>query len=180
MRRHSKSSPRTRRWSGWSTFSSSAYLTASCTTTPSVPLAPTSRSRPPGWKNSPMRLLRYLGYRLLLALPVVAGIAVLNFFLIHLAPGGAPSVLGGESGAATPEYMETLRHKFGLDQSLGAQFLTYLSNMAHFNLGYSYRNDADVSSLILERLGPTSLLMLTAFGTALALGITLGLVAATG
>ncbi len=52
--------------------------------------------------------------------------------------------------------------------------------MAHFNLGYSYRNDADVCSLILERLGPTSLLMLTAFGAALALGIILGLVAATG
>jgi peptide/nickel transport system permease protein len=60
------------------------------------------------------------------------------------------------------------------------QFLTYVSNMAHFNLGYSYRNDADVSSLIFERLGPTSLLMLTAFGTAVALGIILGLVAATG
>jgi peptide/nickel transport system permease protein len=76
--------------------------------------------------------------------------------------------------------MDELRHKFGLDQSLGMQFLTYVSNMAHFNLGYSYRNDADVSSLILERLGPTSLLMLTAFGTAVALGIILGLVAATG
>jgi len=60
------------------------------------------------------------------------------------------------------------------------QFLTYVSNLAHFSLGYSYRNDADVSSLILERLGPTSLLMLTAFGTAVALGIILGLVAATG
>ena len=111
---------------------------------------------------------------------MILGIIVLNLLLIHLAPGEAASVLDVESGAATPEYMEELRHKFGLDQSLGMQFLNYASNMAHFNLGYSYRNDADVSSLILERLGPTSLLMLTAFGAALVLGIVLGLVAATG
>src|SRR3981189_908557 len=114
------------------------------------------------------------------SLPGIFGILVLNFLLSDLAPGDAASGLAGESGAATPEYMDALRHKFGLDQSLGMQFVTYVSNMAHFNLGYSYRNDADVSSLILERLGPTSLLMLTAFGTAVALGIVLGLVAATG
>jgi peptide/nickel transport system permease protein len=126
-----------------------------------------------------VRLVRYVGYRLVTALPVIFGIIVLNFLLIHLAPGDAASVLAGESGAATPEYMDELRHKFGLDQSLTMQFLSYASNMAHFSLGYSYRNDADVSCLIVERLGPTCLLMLTAFGTALALGITLGLVAAT-
>ena len=126
-----------------------------------------------------MRLLRYLGYRLLMALPVVAGIAMLNFFLIHLAPGDAASVLAGESGAATPEYMETLRHKFGLDQSLGAQFLVYLLNMARFDLGWSFRNDSAVTALIMERLGPTALLMLTAFLTAVLTGTGLGLIAAT-
>ena len=126
-----------------------------------------------------MRLLRYLGYRLLLALPVVAGIAVLNFFLIHLAPGDAASVLAGESGAATPEYMETLRHKFGLDRSLGAQFLVYLLNLARFDLGWSFRNDSTVTALIMDRLGPTALLMLTAFLTAVVTGTGLGLIAAT-
>ena len=126
-----------------------------------------------------MRFVRYVAYRLLTAVPVIFGIIVVNFLLIHLAPGDAASVLAGESGAATPEYIDELRHKFGLDQSLGMQFVDYVSNMAHFSLGYSYRNDADVGGLILERLGPTCLLMLTAFGTALALGITLGLVAAT-
>src|ERR1700753_1028871 len=101
-----------------------------------------------------------MGYRLITALPVIFGIIMLNFLLIHLAPGDAASVLAGESGAATPEYMDELRHKFGLDQSLGMQFVTYLSNMAHFNLGYSYRNDADVSGLILERLRAASPLIL--------------------
>ncbi len=127
-----------------------------------------------------MRFARYVAYRLLVAVPVVLGIIVLNFFLIHLAPGDAASVLAGESGAATPEYMDALRHKFGLDQSLGAQFVVYILNMLRFNLGYSFRNDSDVVSLILDRLAPTGLLMLTAFGAALVLGTALGLVAATG
>lgn len=127
-----------------------------------------------------MRLARYLGFRLLLALPVILGIIVLNFFLIHLAPGDAASVLAGESGAATPEYMATLRQKFGLDQPLWAQFVVYLGNMAQFNLGYSFRNDSGVTSLILDRLWPTGLLMLTAYGSALVAGTLLGLFAAVG
>ncbi|MCJ2144330.1 ABC transporter permease [Methylobacterium sp. E-066] len=127
-----------------------------------------------------MRLARFLGHRLLLAIPVVLGIVVLNFFLIHLAPGDAASVLAGESGAASPEYMEQLRRKFGLDQPMATQFGVYLLNMLHLDLGYSFRNDSPVASLILDRLWPTSLLMLTAFGTALVIGTLLGLVAATG
>ena len=127
-----------------------------------------------------MRLARFLGYRLLLAIPVMLGIVVLNFFLIHLAPGDAASVLAGESGAASPEYMEQLRHKFGLDQPLATQFGVYLLNMLHLDLGYSFRNDSPVGSLIVDRLGPTGLLMLTAFAAALLIGTLLGLVAATG
>ena len=127
-----------------------------------------------------MRLARFLGYRLLLAIPVVLGIVVLNFFLIHLAPGDAASVLAGESGAASPEYMEQLRHKFGLDQPLATQFGVYLLNMLHLDLGYSFRNDSPVGSLIVDRLWPTGLLMLTAFAAALMIGTLLGLVAATG
>jgi peptide/nickel transport system permease protein len=127
-----------------------------------------------------VRLARYVGYRLLLAVPVILGIVVLNFFLIHLAPGDAASVLAGESGAATPAYMALLRHKFGLDQPMSTQFFVYLLNMAHLDLGYSFRNDSPVAALILDRLWPTALLMLTAFASALVIGTGLGLVAATG
>jgi peptide/nickel transport system permease protein len=121
-----------------------------------------------------------VGYRLLLAVPVILGIVLLNFFLIHLAPGDAASVLAGETGAATPEYMAQLRHKFGLDQPLSLQFLHYLLNMAHFDLGYSFRNDSPVAALIFDRLWPTTLLMVTAFVVALVVGVLLGLIAATG
>ncbi len=127
-----------------------------------------------------MRRLRYFGARVLLALPVVFGIIVLNFLLIHLAPGDAASVLAGESGAATPEYMESLRSKFGLDQPFSTQFTHYVEQIGSFNLGYSFRNDAPVSELIIERLVPTALLMLSSFSTALVIGTLLGLIAATG
>jgi peptide/nickel transport system permease protein len=130
--------------------------------------------------SGPSRLARSLGHRVALAIPVVLGIVVLNFFLIHLAPGDAASVLAGESGAATPEYMEQLRHKFGLDRPLPTQFGAYLLSILHLDLGYSFRNDSPVSSLILDRLWPTALLMLTAFIAALVAGTLLGLVAATG
>ncbi len=125
-----------------------------------------------------MRRWRYFGYRLAFALPVVFGILVLNFFLIQLAPGDAASVLAGESGAASPEYTAMLREKFGLDRPLLEQFWAYIGNALQFNLGYSFRNDSPVFELILARLGPTLLLMLTAFGAALTLGTALGVLAA--
>ncbi|HEY4250412.1 MAG TPA: ABC transporter permease [Roseomonas sp.] len=125
-----------------------------------------------------MRRWRYFGYRLLFALPVVFGILVLNFFLIQLAPGDAASVLAGESGAASPEYTALLREKFGLDRPLVEQFALYIGNALRFDLGYSFRNDAPVSELILARLGPTLLLMGTAFLLAVGFGTLLGVLAA--
>ncbi|MBR0655869.1 ABC transporter permease [Plastoroseomonas arctica] len=125
-----------------------------------------------------MRRWRYFGYRLLFALPVVFGILVLNFFLIRLAPGDAASVLAGESGAASPEYTELLRQKFGLDRPVIEQFFLYIANALRFDLGFSFRNDAPVSELILARLGPTLLLMLAAFSLAVAFGTLLGVLAA--
>ncbi|MET0222625.1 MAG: ABC transporter permease [Tardiphaga sp.] len=127
-----------------------------------------------------MRRLIYVGWRLALAVPVLACIAVLNFVLIHLAPGDPASVMAGEGGGATPEYMTMLRHKFGLDQSLPLQLWHYVANVATFDLGYSFRNDETVASLILGRLGPTLLLMGTAFVLSVGVGMLLGLLAGTG
>jgi peptide/nickel transport system permease protein len=127
-----------------------------------------------------MRRLIYVGWRLALAVPVLACIALLNFVLIHLAPGDPASVMAGEGGGATPEYMVMLRHKFGLDQSLPIQLWHYVANVATFDLGYSFRNDESVASLIFDRLGPTLLLMGTAFVLSVSVGMLLGLLAGTG
>lgn len=122
--------------------------------------------------------LQYVASRLFQAVPTVLVIISVNFLLLHLAPGDAAQVLAGESGAASSEYLADLRKAFGLDQPLYAQFLLYLKNMLSFDLGYSFRNSVSVLDLILQRLGPTLLLMGTALALSLLVGIALGMFAA--
>lgn len=122
--------------------------------------------------------LRYVSVRLLRAIPTILVIVVLNFLLLHLAPGDAADVLAGEAGTATPEYMTQLRHRFGLDQPLSVQMMLYVKNVLTLDLGYSFRHGQPVSRLIAARLGPTLLLMGTTLLFAVGVGILLGLLAA--
>jgi len=112
--------------------------------------------------------------RALQAIPTLLGIAILNFLLLQLAPGDIASVLAGEAGGAPLEYVEEIRQKFGLNEPVYVQLLMYLKNLATFDLGYSLRNNEDVATLILGRLGPTLLLTGTALILALIVGIVLG------
>jgi len=121
---------------------------------------------------------RFIGRRIAQAIPTIVVIATLNFLLVHLAPGNAADVLAGESGSATPQYMAFLRHEFGLDQPLYVQYLDYLKNVITLDLGYSFREGKTVRDLILQRLGPTLLLMGTTIVLSVGIGILLGLVAA--
>ena len=127
-----------------------------------------------------VRRVRYVGKRLLQAVPVVLAIVVVNFLLLQLAEGDAVDVLAGEAGSATPEYMAQLRQKFGLDQPLPVQLLVYLKNVLSFDLGYSFRHDMPVTELVLQRLGPTMLLMITTLLVSVGVGVLLGLLAASG
>lgn len=117
--------------------------------------------------------------RLVQAVPVVLGIAVLNFFLVQMAPGNPADVLAGEAGSATPEYMAQLRERFGLDQPLYVQLWDYMRNVLTLDLGFSWRHNMPVSELIFDRLGPTLLLMGATLVLSVGVGILLGLLAAT-
>jgi peptide/nickel transport system permease protein len=121
----------------------------------------------------------YMARRLAQAIPVVLGIIVLNFLLLRLAPGNAADVLAGEAGSATPEYMAALRERFGLNDPVWLQLLLYVKNVAMLDLGYSFRNNMPVLSLILERLWPTLLLMGTTLAASLGIGTLLGVIAGT-
>ena len=123
-------------------------------------------------------MIAYILRRLLQVVPIVLVIILATYLLLRLAPGDLVDVMAGESGAATPEYMAQLRHQFSLDQSGAVIFWHYLSNLAHFNLGYSYRYATPVSQLILNRLGPTLVLMLASILLAAVAGIVLGVVSA--
>lgn len=123
-------------------------------------------------------MTRYIVRRLLQAIPAVFGIIVINFFVLHLAPGDAADVLAGEAGAATEAYMKQLRETFGLDQPLYVQLYEYTANIVQFNLGYSFRHNMPVFDLIVDRLPATLWLMLSAISLALGLGILLGVTSA--
>ena len=128
--------------------------------------------------NRTNKILRYVSRRLLQGIPIILAIIVLNFFLLNLAEGDAVDVLAGEAGSATPEYMEQLRAKFGLDKPLPVQLLVYLKNVVTLDLGYSFRHDMPVSKLIVDRFWPTLLLMVSTIILAVGFGILLGLLAA--
>ncbi len=120
----------------------------------------------------------YVLRRLAQAVPVVLAIVVLNFLLLHLAPGDAAQVLAGEAGSASPEYMAQLRERFGLDRPLPLQLVLYVKQVLTLDLGFSFRHNLPVVELIAGRLGPTLLLMLTTLVVSVTSGIVLGLVGA--
>jgi peptide/nickel transport system permease protein len=124
------------------------------------------------------RVLRFVARRLVQAIPIILGIRVLNFLLLHLAPGDVVDVLAGEAGAATAEFMTELRRQFGLDRPLLVQLWQYLEQTVRLELGFSFRHSRPVSELILQRLPPTLLLMSVSLALAVALGILLGITAA--
>lgn len=124
------------------------------------------------------RLLRYLVWRLLQAVPVILGVTILCFLMLQLAPGDLAEVLAGESGGASPGYIEELRARYGLDQPVLVQLGIYVKNVLMFDLGFSYRHSASVTSLLLERLVPTLLLMGSTLLLSVGVGVLAGLFAA--
>ncbi len=115
--------------------------------------------------------------RLLGALPSLAGVVVVTFILTRALPGDPAAFFAG--AAATPEAVEEVRKQLGLDKNLAQQFLRYLGELAHGDLGQSLTTGQPVSTELVNRL-PASL-ELTLFGLVLAalVAIPLGVLAAT-
>ena len=124
------------------------------------------------------RVAAFVCKRALQGVLILVAIVLLNFVLLHLAPGDAVDVLAGEAGAASPEYIAGLRKQYGLDQPLLVQMSRYLWNVARFDLGFSFRNNAPVLDLILDRLPATLLLMAVSITLAISFGVALGVTAA--
>jgi peptide/nickel transport system permease protein len=120
----------------------------------------------------------YIVRRLIQTVPVVFGVVIVNFLLLQLAPGDLATVLAGEAGGAPKEYIDQLRARFGQDQPVYVQLFNYLRNLVVLDLGYSFRQSAPVLGLLLQRLGPTLLLMVCTLVLSLGFGILMGLLAA--
>ena len=113
---------------------------------------------------------KWIARRLLLAIPVVAGVTALTFVLIHLAPGDPVYALAGDGGS--PEYYEDMRARYGLERPLLAQFVTYTRVVFSGDLGYSFMFQAPVSRVLIDHL-PSSLLL---GGAALLIAVVFGLI----
>ena len=118
-----------------------------------------------------MMLKRVLG-----VVPVVFGVLVLTFLLVHLVPGDPVEVMLGES-ASTADRTQ-LRADLGLDQPLTKQFADYILKLLHGDFGRSIHTQTPISSLLAERIPATAKLALTALLIALLIGLPLGIIAA--
>ena len=123
-------------------------------------------------------MLSFIVQRIVKGIIVLIAIIVLNFFLIRLAPGDPATVMAGEAGASDQIFVQQLREKFGLDKPLPEQLFVYVKGVLSLDLGFSFRQQAPVSQLIMERLPATLLLTLTAFAISLGLGVLFGVLAA--
>ena len=125
-----------------------------------------------------MNLGRGIVSRLAQGIGLVLAVVVLNFVLVHTAPGDPVETIAGACGGMSPELMAQLRTQYGLDRPLPVQLGVYLDKVLHGDLGYSYFFNLPVSKLILERLPATLLLVLGAVVVAFLLGTGLGVLSA--
>lgn len=119
---------------------------------------------------------RFLLTRLLGALPVVLGVALLVFLLLHLVPGDPVELMLGDS--ARPADRAALRQALGLDHPFGVQLQTYFEGLARLDLGESLYSRRPVLELIAERLPATLELAAAALALALLIALPLGTLAA--
>ena len=108
--------------------------------------------------------------------PVIFGVLLLTFLLVHLVPGDPVEVMLGESANAADRAQ--LSVDLGLDQSLFTQFGHYLNKLAHGDLGVSIHSKKPISDLLAERLPATAKLALLALSFAIFIGLPLGVMAA--
>jgi len=119
----------------------------------------------------------YVGRRLLQMIPVILGVTVLVFFMIHLVPGDpARTILGNQ---ATPARVALVRHAWGLDRPLYVQYWKFMGRVAHGNLGDSLFYGVSAGHLVLQRLPVTLWLIILSAIFAVCIAVPLAAVAAT-
>lgn len=124
-------------------------------------------------------MLRYCIKRLLIAIPTFLGITVMVYVLASMAPGSPVEMLFASGGSGlTTEALEKMEAQLGLDQPVIVQYFNWLLGILQGNLGTSYRTMQPVSQMLLERIGPTLLLTITALLMALLIALPLGIIAA--
>jgi len=121
--------------------------------------------------------LSYVLRRLLGAIPLLLGISVILFTIIHLAPGG-PLDMYAENPSVSKEALAQIAAAYGLDQPVPVQYFMWLKSMVVGDWGYSIRTGRPVITEIMGRLGPTLQLGGLALLLSLVIAIPLGILSA--
>ena len=105
------------------------------------------------------------------------GVVVINFVLIHLAPGSFLDLMTAENQVSDPTTVALLKTTYGLDDPTWLQLVKYVWALLHFDFGFSYRQNMPVIQAIWINLPATLLLMISSITLALVVGIAAGVVA---
>src|SRR3981081_4553940 len=116
-------------------------------------------------------MIAYISQRLVQAVPVLVGISVLSFLMLHLVPGDPVQIFAGDK-PLTSERAAELRHQYGLARPLGVQSRDSASHAVRGDLGVALRSQRPVLDSILEVLPGTAQLTLAALTLAAIFGIT--------
>src|SRR3989454_2057108 len=122
-------------------------------------------------------MLRMVLKRLLFVVPSLIGVVIVTFLLTRALPGDPAAYFAGP--AATKEAIEQVRVKLGLDKSLPEQFVHYVRDLAHGDLGASLTTGQPVATEIRNRLPASAELTLLGLMVSMAIAVPLGILAAT-
>ena len=125
-------------------------------------------------------MTKYIIQRIIVSIPIFFGITMIVFALYALAPGDPLAMLLGERAMLemTAEELEAARDSLGLNDPWLGRYLTWLSRAVRGDLGYPLTGGYTVMELLQQRIGPTLLLMATAFTVSLLAGVPMGIVMA--
>lgn len=118
----------------------------------------------------------YLFRRLVQSALILLGVSFITFVLLYVLPADPVRQIAGRS--ATAQTVENIRQQLGLDQPMLVQYWRYLTSLVQGDMGRSYLQKTEVSTLIAARLPASLLLMAGGIGCELLIGLTLGVVAA--
>ena len=123
-----------------------------------------------------MHRFKFILYRPVQLIPVLFGISIVTFVLIHAIPGDPARLLLGAK--ATPEAVAAIHAKYGLDRTVAVQYLFFIWNLLQGQLGLSIIYKAPVLLVVADRIIPTLFLLSYAVVLAVVLSVVLGSLAA--
>lgn len=120
-------------------------------------------------------MLKYIGRRLLMLIPVLLGVTLIIFIISYITPGDPAQIILGDD--ATPENVAALREEMGLNDPFFVRYVNYIWDAMRGDLGTSYSTGQPVMELIQERFPNTLKLAVSSVGISITLGLIFGIIA---